>query len=42
MLGENEHLDYSDFAISTPERHVNRERGFDAAGKRVWGPEAGR
>jgi hypothetical protein len=28
-------------AVSTPERHVNWDRGFDAAGKHVWGPQAG-
>jgi hypothetical protein len=28
-------------AISTPERYINWDRGFDASGKRVWGPEAG-
>jgi hypothetical protein len=28
-------------AISTPERLVNWDRGFDSTGKLVWGPEAG-
>lgn len=28
-------------AITTPERYLNWDRGFDAAGKRLWGPESG-
>jgi hypothetical protein len=28
-------------AISTPDRYVNWDRGFDGAGNRVWGPESG-
>jgi hypothetical protein len=28
-------------AISTPDRYVNWDRGFDGAGNRVWGPEGG-
>lgn len=28
-------------SVSTPEMYVNWDRGFDAAGNRVWGPEAG-
>jgi hypothetical protein len=31
----------SSIAISTPERYINWDRGFDASGKLVWGPEAG-
>jgi hypothetical protein len=28
-------------AISTPDRYVNWDRGFDGSGNRVWGPEGG-
>jgi hypothetical protein len=31
----------SSIAISTPDRYINWDRGFDASGKLVWGPEAG-
>jgi hypothetical protein len=31
----------SSIAISTPDRYINWDRGFDASGKRIWGPEAG-
>jgi hypothetical protein len=28
-------------SVSTPEIYVNWDRGFDAGGRRIWGPEAG-
>jgi hypothetical protein len=28
-------------AITAPDRYINWDRGFDPAGKRLWGPEAG-